>query len=61
MTDSIRFYKRTLKGIDAMSATTSRTFPRHTIYTEWESSTSAAMHRKAGEGRSKRGRVASYL
>ena len=30
MSESITFYKTTLKGVDAMSATTSRTFPRHT-------------------------------
>jgi AraC-like DNA-binding protein len=30
MSESIRFYKTALAGIDAMSATTSRAFPRHT-------------------------------
>jgi AraC-like DNA-binding protein len=30
MYESIKFYKTALDGIDAMSATTSRTFPRHT-------------------------------
>lgn len=30
MSERITFYKGTLKGVDAMSATTSRTFPRHT-------------------------------
>src|SRR5579864_4136290 len=30
MSESFTYYKTSLKGVDAMSATTSRTFPRHT-------------------------------
>src|SRR5258708_16776669 len=30
MVEQIRYFKVALKGIDAMSATTSRTYPRHT-------------------------------